>query len=161
MWGSGSLAWQSNLEHWEWAQTRTLQLEEKTWQKQRGSDALVWNGNEESNYSTLCIESKKNKKVLLFCFNPTEVNERIRTRFRVSLSFKIFLETVSRGKTSFGDWRMLSFVEQLIKASYNLNDLLWDSRAKQRTHFLQDRGTLIGRMWCVLYALHSDMGAQC
>lgn len=41
---------------------------------------------------------------------------------------------------------MLSFVEQLIKASYNLNDLLWDSRAKQRTHFLQDRGTLIGRI---------------
>lgn len=30
---------------------------------------------------------------------------------------------------------MLSFVEQLIKASYNLNDLLWDSRAQQRMHF--------------------------
>lgn len=31
------------------------------------------------------------KKVPLFCFNPTEVNEGIRTRLRVSLSFKIFL----------------------------------------------------------------------
>lgn len=37
------------------------------------------------------VERVKKKKLLLFCLNPTEVNERIRTRFRVNLSFKIFL----------------------------------------------------------------------
>lgn len=37
---------------------------------------------------------------------------------------------------------MLSFVEQLIKMSYNLNDLLWYSTAKQKILFLQDRSTL-------------------
>ena len=100
-----SVTWNTGSEH----KQGHCSLKKKTWQKQHGSGALAWNGNEESNYSPLCIESKKKKKkkkkkkerkrkkkgkekkVLLFCFNPTEVNERIRTRFRVSLSFKIFL----------------------------------------------------------------------
>ena len=38
-----------------------------------------------------CSVERVKKKLLLFCLNPTEVNERIRTRFRVNLSFKIFL----------------------------------------------------------------------
>ena len=56
---------------------------------------------------------------------------------------------------------MLSFVEQLIKVSYNLNDLLWCCTAKQKILFLQDRSTLTWYMVCVRHPLHSDMEAQC
>lgn len=123
-------------------------------------DLLLWLRT--GTWNPIIVHSvEKGEKVPLFCFNPTEVNERIRTRLSVSLSFKIFLWMVSRWKTSFGDWRMLSFVEQLIKVSYNLNDLLWCYIAKQKILFLQDRSTLTWYMVCVRHPLHSDMEAQC
>lgn len=48
---------------------------------------------------------------------------------------------------------MLSFVEQLIKVSYNLNDLLWYSTAEQKILFLQERSTLVWYrlLFCVLF----------
>lgn len=49
---------------------------------------------------------------------------------------------------------MLSFVEQLIRASYNLNDLLWYFIAKHKILFLQDRAPLFGP-WHVLRVLFS------
>lgn len=55
---------------------------------------------------------------------------------------------------------MLSFVEQLIKAFYNLNDLLWYSTA-EKILFLQCRSTLIWYVGCILCALSPDMGVQC
>lgn len=56
---------------------------------------------------------------------------------------------------------MLSFVEQLIRASYNLHDLLWYSTAKHKIPFLQDRSILIRSMASAVCALHSGVEAQC
>lgn len=56
---------------------------------------------------------------------------------------------------------MLSFAEQLIRASYNLNDLLWYSTAKHKILSLQDRSTLIRSMGCPACALHAGVEAQC
>lgn len=58
MWDNLSLGWQSNLEPWEWTETRTLQPEEeegeqKTWQKQHGAKCLGFEPEQGSNYSSL------------------------------------------------------------------------------------------------------------
>lgn len=60
------VTWNTGSEH----KQGHCSLKKKTWQKQSGSDALAWNGNEESDYSILCIESKKKKKCFCFALVP-------------------------------------------------------------------------------------------